>query len=210
MDPAIFALAFPGHQSDESSCANQAQKRIHHHVERRSHHHRNHRYRCGTGRDSLRRRRPPRRRVPPRTRTRPESQTAAKGCKAKPAPKKEPKAGKKATKPSRAKDPSTPRAESKGARILELIGRPKSASLAEMQKAMDWQAHSVGGFLSTAAKKYGLKTCSDQERRGTRASSGKPPRGTHVRQPEETHPPEEPTNRMRTGASPGRWIRPRR
>jgi hypothetical protein len=150
-------------------------KRIDHHAERRSHHHRNHRYRCGTGRDSLRRRRPPRRRLPPRTRTRPESQTAAKGCKAKPAPKKEPKAGKKAAKPSRAKDPSTPRAESKGARILELIGRPKSASLAEMQKAMDWQAHSVGGFLSTAAKKYGLKTCSDQERRGTRASSGKPP-----------------------------------
>jgi hypothetical protein len=36
---------------------------------------------------------------------------------------------------------SAPRAESKGAKILELIGRPKGASLAEIQKATGWQAH---------------------------------------------------------------------
>jgi len=33
------------------------------------------------------------------------------------------------------------RAESKGAKILELIGRPKGASLSEIMKATDWQAH---------------------------------------------------------------------
>src|SRR6202021_2574311 len=54
----------------------------------------------------------------------PKGQKAAKG-KTKASPKKEAKSGKKADKPAQAKEASTPRAESKGARILELIGRPK-------------------------------------------------------------------------------------
>ena len=45
--------------------------------------------------------------------------------------KKEPKAGKAKLAP--AKEASTPRAESKGAKIVELIGRPKRASLARSQ-----------------------------------------------------------------------------
>jgi hypothetical protein len=60
-------------------------------------------------------------------------------------------------KPARAKKGSTPRAESKGAKILDLIGRPKGASLAEIMKATSWQTHSVRGFPSTAARKHGLK-----------------------------------------------------
>ena len=77
----------------------------------------------------------------------PKGQKTAKGGKTK-------AAGKKAAKPARAKEASDPRPESKGAKILNLIGRAKgSRTLTEIQKATDWQAHSVRGFLSTAAKK---------------------------------------------------------
>ena len=98
----------------------------------------------------------------------PKGQHAAKRGKTKPAAKKKAKAGKKATKPSRVKGASTPRAESKGAKILEMIGRAKGATLGEIMKATDWQAHSVRGFLSTAAKKHKLKIESAKNEAGER------------------------------------------
>src|SRR6266851_7758701 len=94
----------------------------------------------------------------------PKGQKAAKGAKAK----KKAKAGKKATKPSRVKGASTPRTESKGAKILEMIGRAKGATLAEIMKTTDWQAHSVRGFLSTAAKKHKLNIESSKNEAGER------------------------------------------
>ncbi len=69
-----------------------------------------------------------------------EGRKTAKGSKAKPrAPKKT----------------GAPRAWSKGAKILEMIG--KGATLAEIMKAADWQAHSVRGFICSTAKKQGIK-----------------------------------------------------
>ena len=50
-----------------------------------------------------------------------------------------------------------PRGERKGAKILDMIGRAKGATLAEIMTATGWQAHSVRGFVSTATKKHQLK-----------------------------------------------------
>ncbi len=97
----------------------------------------------------------------------PRGQKAAKGGKAKAAPKKEAKS-KKASKPTRAKEATTPRAASKGAKILEMIGRAKGATLAEIVKATGWQAHSVRGFISTAAKKHSINIESSKNEAGDR------------------------------------------
>jgi len=54
-----------------------------------------------------------------------------------------------------------------------LIERPKGATLAEIMKATSWQAHSVRGFLSTAAKKHGVKIESTKTAAGDRVYSVK-------------------------------------
>ena len=98
---------------------------------------------------------------------------AKQGAKAKAAaPKKAAKTGakgsNKAPKPTAAKKATAPRAESKGAKILEMIARAKGATLAEIMKATDWQAHSVRGFISTAGKKRGVKVESAKSGAGER------------------------------------------
>jgi len=99
----------------------------------------------------------------------PKGQKRAKGGTTKAAgPKNAAKASKKNGKPVRAKEASKPRPESKGAKILEMIGRAKGVTLAEIMKAIDWQAHSVRGFISTAAKKHGIKIESAKSEAGDR------------------------------------------
>ena len=62
------------------------------------------------------------------------------------------------------------RSGSKKARILALLRRPSGASLAQLQKATGWQAHSVRGFLSGSIKKQmGLLVQSNKLADGTRA-----------------------------------------
>ena len=51
----------------------------------------------------------------------------------------------------------TPSGAGKGAKILEVIGRTKGATLAEIMRITGWQAHSVRGFVSTAGRKHGVK-----------------------------------------------------
>ena len=105
-----------------------------------------------------------------RTKGAPKAKKTAKGANAKAAPKKAVKTGanasKKSTKPER--KAAAPRAESKGAKILEMIARAKGATLAEIMEATDWQAHSVRGFISTASKKRGAKIESAKNEAGER------------------------------------------
>jgi hypothetical protein len=73
-----------------------------------------------------------------------------------------------AKKAARKKEATTPRAESKGAKVLELIGRAKGATLAELLKATEWQAHSIRGFISTASKKFKVTIESSKNEKGER------------------------------------------
>jgi len=52
---------------------------------------------------------------------------------------------------------------------LALLERPKGASIAEMQSAMGWQAHSVRGFLAgTVGKMPGVILVSERPENGPR------------------------------------------
>ena len=91
-------------------------------------------------------------------------------AKAKVAPKA--KAAKKAPKGQKKADGA--RDSSKAARVLELLKRAGGASLKEIMKATDWQAHSVRGFLSgTLRKKLGLTVESTKAESGERTYSVK-------------------------------------
>jgi hypothetical protein len=98
----------------------------------------------------------------------PKGQKTAKGAKAKAAAPQKAVAKKKAAKPAPTKEARAPRAESKGARIMALIGRAKGATLAEIMTATGWQKHSVRGFISIAGKKQGVKIESSKNEAGDR------------------------------------------
>jgi hypothetical protein len=65
-----------------------------------------------------------------------------------------------------------PRPESKRNLILGMLRRKQGASLAEMQAASGWQAHSVRGLMSGTVKKVlGLKLQSIKPKDGERRYS---------------------------------------
>ena len=92
------------------------------------------------------------------------------------------KSGKKATPPKKgakaakgtktAKKPTVAREGSKTEKVLDLLKRAGGASLKDIMKATDWQAHSVRGFISgTLGKKMGLKIESTKREDGERVYS---------------------------------------
>ena len=88
---------------------------------------------------------------------------------AKVAPKKQAKEKVASKKAAKVKEAAVPREFSKKSIVLDLLRRPKGATMAEIAKATDWQNHSIRGFISgTITKKMGLKVDSTKNADGGR------------------------------------------
>ncbi len=62
-----------------------------------------------------------------------------------------------------------PRPATKSEKIIQLLNRRSGATIAELQKATGWQAHSVRGFLSgTLKKRMELNVISEKAEDGPR------------------------------------------
>ena len=66
-----------------------------------------------------------------------------------------------------ARKPKAPRAESKQARLIEMLRRPEGVTISEIVKALDWQVHTVRGAMSGALKKK-LCLAIESEKEGER------------------------------------------
>lgn len=81
-----------------------------------------------------------------------------------------PKAAKSRKARTKDEDASPAREGSKKAIVLHMLRRPEGATLADIQSATGWQAHSVRGFISGAlGKKMGLTVESLKTPEGARA-----------------------------------------
>src|ERR1035437_6432266 len=88
---------------------------------------------------------------------------------AKVAPKKQAKEKVITKKATKVKEAAVPREFSKKSIVLDLLRRPKGATLAEIAKATDWQNHSIRGFISgNLTKKMGLTVESTKNEAGER------------------------------------------
>ena len=81
--------------------------------------------------------------------------------------KKAPKGAKAAAKPAKP-DVGAPREGSKTAQVVAMLQRKNGATLSEIMQKMDWQKHTVRGFMAGAMKKAGYEVESFKPEGGER------------------------------------------
>ena len=67
------------------------------------------------------------------------------------------KAAPKGKKAAKAQDAAGPREGSKTAQVVAMLQRKNGATISEIMKTMDWQRHTVRGFMAGALKKAGYQ-----------------------------------------------------
>ncbi len=73
------------------------------------------------------------------------------------------------TRTKRTSKRAKPRPATKSEKIIQLLKRRSGATIAELQKATGWQAHSVRGFISgTLKKRMELNVISEKAEDGPR------------------------------------------
>jgi hypothetical protein len=70
---------------------------------------------------------------------------------------------KKAAKPTKSRAAARASGISKLARLEAMLRRAEGATIAQLMKALDWQAHSIRGAMSASLKKKGLKITGTKE-----------------------------------------------
>lgn len=66
------------------------------------------------------------------------------------------------------KKPAATKSQFKGDQVIGLLSRSSGATVAEMMKATDWQAHSVRGFMPGTLKKKGHHLSNEVDGTGVR------------------------------------------
>ena len=69
---------------------------------------------------------------------------------------------------SKTKKPAATKGKFKGDQVISLLNRASGATIAEMMKATDWQAHSVCGFMAGALRKKEHEVSSEVNGAGVR------------------------------------------
>lgn len=66
------------------------------------------------------------------------------------------------------KKPAATKGKFKGDQVISLLSRPSGATISEMMKATEWQAHSVRGFMAGTLKKKGHEVSGEVDWNGDR------------------------------------------
>jgi hypothetical protein len=70
---------------------------------------------------------------------------------------------KNAAKPTKSRAAARASGTSKLAKLETMLRRSEGATIAQLMKALDWQAHSIRGAMSGTLKKKGLKIAGTKE-----------------------------------------------